>query len=391
MGKIITFLLYSLVIYLSVMFIDMADKNIKGTKKNYKFYIFFFISIIMPCLLAGMRGDTVGVDIKTYSKPMYELAMNMSSLFDYIKINRVEMGFSTLVYVSTKLTHSIFGVHFAIALFQILPVYFTALLYREKFPMRWPVFVYYCIFYLMGFNVMRQCISCGFILLAFVLFFKKKYLMLAVCIGIAILFHSSAAIGVAIVFCGYVLYRIKNKNVRNFIIFFVAVFLVVAIVKWEALATYLISKGYINDYTEYIAIMNGTSSAKAYMHYIDKTGVVESVYKIIFILIPLMTIVFSKRKNMNKENITVAVVCVFSVAIYWIVFLLLKTVYIYRITTFGEYFYILFIPLAFNGKRYYRGLYTTKNNLVISLLLLSYVMIAYSWLNSHGVTPFVLL
>lgn len=391
MGKILTFLLYSLVIYVSVLFIDMADKNIKGTKKNYKFYIFFFISIIVPCILAGMRGDTVGVDVKTYSKPMYDLAMSTSSLSDYIKINRVEMGFSTLVYVSTKLTHSIFGVHFAIALFQILPVYFTALLCREEFPMRWPVFVYYCIFYLMGFNVMRQCIACGFILLAFTLFFKKKYIMLVVCIGIAILFHSSAAIGVAIVFCGYVLYRIKNKNLRNFAIFFVAVLLVVAIANWEALANYLISKGYINDYKEYVSIMNGTSSAKAYMHYIDKTGVVESVYKILFILIPMKAIVFSKKNKLSKENIAVAVVCVFSVAIYWIVFLLLKTVYIYRITTFGEYFYILFIPLVFNGKRYNRALSTTKNNLVISLLLLSYVMIAYSWLNSHGVTPFVFL
>lgn len=47
--------------------------------------IFWIIGIILPCLLAAMRDDSVGIDTLVYQKPFFLIARNYrDSLWGYI-------------------------------------------------------------------------------------------------------------------------------------------------------------------------------------------------------------------------------------------------------------------------------------------------------------------
>ena len=39
-----------------------------------------FIAILLPCILAGMRADTIGTDVRVYVEPMNNAAKQSTSL-----------------------------------------------------------------------------------------------------------------------------------------------------------------------------------------------------------------------------------------------------------------------------------------------------------------------
>ena len=67
------------------------------------------IAIFIPCLLAGIRANTVGTDVSVYLEPMVASARNARNIQDYMLsgwqqgwvircVKDIEIGFSFLVY-----------------------------------------------------------------------------------------------------------------------------------------------------------------------------------------------------------------------------------------------------------------------------------------------------
>jgi len=163
---------------------------------------------VIPCLMAGLRGSSIGTDTGRYLAPMYQIACDADSFKDFLSgswfhiwqdlyVKDYEIGFSLLIYVITKLTGSLIAVQFVLQALIIIPVYLT--IRRNKQKQVWLcMLVYYAMLYNTSLNLMRQAIAMAFALLA-VQFFSEnnfKYSMIVLFAGT--LFHKSAILGVFI-------------------------------------------------------------------------------------------------------------------------------------------------------------------------------------------------
>ena len=95
--------------------------------KNQK-RVIAFIGILLPCILAGLRDESIGTDVLVYVKPIFTAAENSSSFSDFLSyswffswkykyVYEHEIGFTLLVFVITKITGSLSAVLLSIQLF----------------------------------------------------------------------------------------------------------------------------------------------------------------------------------------------------------------------------------------------------------------------------------
>ena len=117
------------------------------------------IAILIPCLLAGLRADTIGTDVKVYVEPMYNAAKESHTLsaymnqrwfviWRYMYVNKFEIGFSLMVFLIQKLGGSFAMVLFFIQLLIIAPIYVGLKKIHKPYPICFGMFVFYCLFYI---------------------------------------------------------------------------------------------------------------------------------------------------------------------------------------------------------------------------------------------------
>lgn len=189
---------------LSMLLIACTEKRCKA------YFVFFsFIALLIPCLLAGLRAETVGTDVTVYIKPMVEVARNADSFKEFWNgswfhiwrdkfVYEHEIGFAALLFVVTKLTGNMGAVLFAIQAVTVVPI-FTALALNRKNAPVWPgMLVYYLMYFNSTLNMMRQWMAMGLLLLAFRMLADKKYWKWLLFTLLAISFHYSAVIVVPI-------------------------------------------------------------------------------------------------------------------------------------------------------------------------------------------------
>ena len=182
------------------------------------------IAILIPCLLAGLRADTIGTDVKVYVEPMYNAAKESHTLsaymnqrwfviWRYMYVNKFEIGFSLMVFLIQKLGGSFAMVLFFIQLLIIAPIYVGLKKIHKPYPICFGMFVFYCLFYNTSLNMMRQWIAMAILFMAFSYLIsgkKKKYGILTL---VACLFHTSAIIGF-VIFPIYIYCNKKREYIK---------------------------------------------------------------------------------------------------------------------------------------------------------------------------------
>lgn len=211
-------LVYLLSFTVSLMLIGFTEKKHKAV-----FSIAAAAAMLIPCMVAALRADTVGTDIRVYVRPMFENARIADSFsaywnsswfsqWHYKYVYEHEFGFSALLYGVTRLTGSMGCVLFSIQAFTVVPVFISLALDRKKAPV-WPgMLVYYLLYYNSTLNMMRQWMAMGMLLLAFQLLLRKKYRGCAVLFCIAFSFHYSSLIFLPIVAVWWFLGRFKKTT-----------------------------------------------------------------------------------------------------------------------------------------------------------------------------------
>lgn len=385
--KILTFIIYMATILVSTYFVYCAENSLERKKK--KLYLFFsFLALFISSMLAGIRSDTVGVDVKTYSIPWFNMARGYSDFITYYIATGTEIGFAFVIFFATKIFNSIIAVHFFIAFIQVLPIYFVAYIYRDRQHMYNTMFVYYCLFYLMGFNIMRQCIAASFILLAFCLLNKKDYIKSFLCIFLACIFHKSTVIGIGFILVSFCLLKIKSKYFRFFVMLVSATVLFLIMANWYNVFTEVIKVGIIPEkYGAYLDIFSGRRSDKSNMFVIGTVTYLECVYKYICFFVPLFFIIYYKR-SLNRLQKGGMYATLMALLVYALFFIFFKSGYGYRISTYGEYFLLIYIPAAYRYGTKQKSHKVYISNFLCTLMLASYVLIVYAWQGAHGVTPF---
>lgn len=161
---------------------------------------FLCLSVIIPAVLAGLRDDTIGTDIRYYGNPQFFWCLQNNDLKFLIlsQIKTVEPLYVLMNFLITRVTANPHWLYFAISLL-INGLFMAGLVaYRNEIslPIGWLCFL--CLFYGDTLNLMRQYIAMGFLFWGFHFFLTKKYGAYGLTLAAAILFHYTAVIGLAL-------------------------------------------------------------------------------------------------------------------------------------------------------------------------------------------------
>lgn len=169
---------------------------LSGKCKGILEMLLVLMGLLLPCLLAGFRDETVGVDVLSYAKWMCIDAQNMGFVdFMTAESGIAAPGWNVFTWLSVRLLGGLPGYLFAIEALCIAPVYFA--LRRVNRSGVWAgVLIWLCLEYAFSLNGMRQCAAMGFVFLAvtFIPESRAWSFLILVCFGMML--HQTAVIGI---------------------------------------------------------------------------------------------------------------------------------------------------------------------------------------------------
>lgn len=359
-------LLESYMIYIFTFIVSALFASLYGKKRGFKKYVFFSLAILIPALLAAIRGIEVGTDYWAYLRHIYEMTNNIDSLadFDTIRMN-FEFGYNFLVYLLTRLTDNI--------LFDIFLIYifmnFIVLKALERLIGSKYLFLGYLFYlsgyWLLGFNILRESIAIVIVLYSFTYIKNKKLVPFILTAIFATLFHKTAILVVPL----YVIYS-KNSTYREYIYFFVVVLSI------------LLSSFFLGE----------ISNFSGYSHYMtDKYVKDGSVGALAMILLSVLLIspFFLLQKSLTKTD---SFQKFYFKTLYLYIFIKFLSFQIPLLTRLNFYYEIILIPIAIEFFKT-RNKYTTFTRHFFIAYIFFYFIIyklfyTYFFLKSGQVIPY---
>lgn len=212
--------IYIGVFAISTLLFKLAD----SVKKEQRIYI-DAVALILLCLLAGFRAESIGTDTRGYVQPMIKSAIASDSIKDFLRhtwiidyskksVSNYEIGFSLVTFLVSTIFKSVVITQFVIELLIVLPIYF-ALRKKGDVPIWFGMFVFMMLFYNGSMNLVRQSIAMAFMLLAVACWMKddkKKCILSLIC---AVLFHTSAILGIIIILFYEFVGRERNVGIKT--------------------------------------------------------------------------------------------------------------------------------------------------------------------------------
>ena len=146
-----------------------------------EFCFFSLISILLPCLLAALRANTVGTDMLIYGERLFNTSLK-TSFYDFVINRDKERLYYFLVYISSHVFEDIRFQYFFIELLTFAPIYLTLMRDKESNRYAWlGLWVYFFWLFPYSLNLMRQSIAISIIFWAFK-YVEHKCLKKYVCI-----------------------------------------------------------------------------------------------------------------------------------------------------------------------------------------------------------------
>ncbi len=373
----------------SIVFFYISTK-IKNNKLLY--FLSVIIALFIPCLIAGLRSENVGTDVKVYVKPLFDCAIRASSIKEYFSIgwsiiwriknvSEFEYGFSSFIYIIAKIFKSIQFVLFFIQMITVLPIYLGLKKFKKIDDKIWlGMLIYYFIFYSFTLNAMRQMIGISIVFYAFCVLINErgKDLKVIFMIIIAMLFHRSSALAFLLYFIYRIYFYQDRSNLKIIIgnnkfsfmklsLFLFVVFMFIIIFNSKYLLTFLGVLGF-DTYSNYIS-----------------GEIVFSINQLL-LRIPLLYLFITQFKNMEKiDNKYLFFLIVF---IMDIIFANLSSASIYasRIGVIFNFFSIISLVILSTVSKSKKT--NILNSLIVILYSITYWAYIYVYLGSCHVIPY---
>lgn len=379
--EFVSAIIYLLVFSCAILFFWMSRQtysNISSRGNMFLRKIFLCVGVLLPCLLAGLRANSVGIDVEVYIVPHMRAACspNVHSLFDCFEALDMapEYLYMLLVYFCSRFTADEGFLLFMIQFFTIVPLALAAWKLRDRISVPLAMGTYLFCFYNNTLNMMRQSIACAFILLGAVCYLdngvklNKKSIA---CFVIACLFHKTGIIGVIGI---YTICRISIAKLRRgvYIAIYACIILIPVILTpiYELMDSWRMW-GWMRE-----RIM---SYADIFLYQTVKTDwIFESPFTLRFTLttlcllarigIPYLCLRHCKNFD-NTEITTIRSTAICGTLIYLIIQYSMRTIYGNRLAAFFDIFLILFVPYAAQGtnKR-------TKKNLLWIMIIVFWIL-----------------
>lgn len=187
----------------------------QNVQKNRKASVFFSAcAILLPALLAGLRDYSIGTDVLGYGNVWFYKAVQSKSVFQYCSQamnSSIGLLYALFNYIVSIFSDNPHVFYFFYALVEILIVY-CAVRKATVPDVPFAIFVYYCLFYNLALNMLRQSMALVIILYGFDYIKKKKLVRYLLSVAVASLFHSSGVVGIVL----YILHGIINGKNQKF-------------------------------------------------------------------------------------------------------------------------------------------------------------------------------
>lgn len=169
-------IIYSFAFIVSLILCYIYEKYIdKNSKKNR---IIWALIIIMPTVLVSGLRYGIGIDFFEYDKQFYEVIDNQNVNYKYYLQEPLNLF---LIYFSNIIFRCSQGYFFVYAFLTVFFAYKSIENYKDKMSMTLGLFIFYMVYYLVSFNIMRQMLAVVIILYALKYIrrtkFKKIYII----------------------------------------------------------------------------------------------------------------------------------------------------------------------------------------------------------------------
>lgn len=302
-------------------------------RKNLLLAITLYISAVaVLCYFAGARDIHVGTDTGNYALMSYRAASTQT--FESFWFRSAYSAWAPLYkmfcWAIVNVARSFSVYLFSIELLIVLPVVIVARKMLRNYC--WlAILIFGIVFYPMSFNMMRQMIAMGYLLLALVAAMNKRFWRYLVWLVISIGFHTTAIVGVLF----YPLVLFAQSQSLGTAIKIIVIF--IAGIVFVAAAPTLIALLPGEHYQAYIG--EGTMSLAGGAR-------MPLLTSLLTILIGVFGWLFTRSNALEKERLA-SIVEMTIVFIFGVACLALSIVsfYLYRIGFFFMYVSILLLPL----------------------------------------------
>lgn len=214
--------IYIITFIFSILFVYVAERT-GGLIK----YVSLLLAILIPSIIAGLRKETIGTDVRNYVKPIQIYATSSNNYLNYLnsdfyfpnwdRFSRFDKGYTTFAYLCSRINGSL-AFNLFITEFLIIALVLVGL-FKFKAIRNIPVWIGMSIFYFLcynlSFNMVRQSIAMFILIFSFTFLLERKWIIYLLLLILAVLFHKTAIFGV-IPFLVYIfLYGRANKNIKE--------------------------------------------------------------------------------------------------------------------------------------------------------------------------------
>lgn len=361
-----------LIMFCATVFCAYKVEKVENIRQ-YKIYS--VLVIILPCVLAGLRNESVGTDIATYVVGIVETAQNSNNIFtfyssDYLHnlvvrpILDIEIGYTLMVYFVTKVFGGLQWVLFFTQLIIMIFIYKTLIKYKEYMSIYMSMILYFGLFYLNDLNHMRQGIAMAITFYAVTILLEKKYVKYVIFVGIAALFHISALMMLGVLIVYFIIqpeFSLKKISI-------VSGLALLFIILLGPIAQFIISLDIINS-RYFFYIQNG---------WIFDIGVFVTFLPLLFIEIYY----YKKSRNTCEAYSFIFLLTILGVISYQLLTGVLQGV---RISRYFLHFMMLGIPMALKEEKN-----STSRILEVAVVAycVLYVLYFNVYLNGQAVFPY---
>lgn len=182
-----------MIVYLVAILLSIFIAKHAETKNGVDRTIWLLIAFFPLVLIAGLRAPSVGVDTDYYPLPFFHYSLEMN-LPDMVATAGCEPGFSSLVWILSRLTRSFNGVLLIIQLLMVLPIVWISSKIRVRH-LQVVVLTYACLIFPWSLNLMRQALACSVLLIAYYYAQNRSFVRYMLFVLLSVSIHNTGLLG----------------------------------------------------------------------------------------------------------------------------------------------------------------------------------------------------
>ena len=285
---------YIVILLINLLLAYFAERSFANNKKIT--YLMTSLIVIANTIFAGCRDFGIGIDTTVYIDKYFD---NAEDLLGFANISDTDndFGFWCLAYIANLISDDSQSLLLVIAFFINSLIFISICQYRNRFNFNICIatLLFDMVFFCHTLNLMRQFCAIAILVFAFSQFIKKRYLVYIVLQVIALSFHKTSFVFLAVPLSWYISFVESNK-LKIIYSLSVICLLFISITSFFYVLSVIGDSGIINE-----IYADRYSSSGDYVRTTKFSG--TGIIKYSIIIFNVFYIIYAKIKNVIDKNL----------------------------------------------------------------------------------------